>query len=143
MYRILYIAISFLLIFSCFEAKENALCPEKHISSDSAIIHKNQAYLALSNDLIKTDFTHEKFYQTQISLKNTGDSTLIIDKIIGSCQCASTTILKSRIPAADSGKVLININMSGVSADNNIVEYYILSNAKNSPVSFRVEFETK
>jgi hypothetical protein len=73
------------------------------------------------------------FITEVLKIKNTGNDTLIINKVEGSCYCASSTVLNSRLAPQEEGKIMLYINLKGLYDDKNIVQYTIYSNAKNSP----------
>jgi hypothetical protein len=80
-----------------------------------------------------------KFIINELKFYNTGKKILKIEKVNGSCFCASSTILNSKVQPGDSGKIMLYVNLDGFKDDSHIVEYYIFSNSINSPYTIKLD----
>ena len=112
--------------------------------SDNAISKDDTTglpFFSTDKDLITVPKPEGKFITNEIKFYNIGKGTLIIDKVNASCFCASATILNSRVKQGDTGKIMLYINTDGFKNNAHIVEYYIISNAKNSPSTLRIDVE--
>ena len=73
-----------------------------------------------------------RFITRELKVFNKGAGTLIITKVTAGCYCGMSTVLNSGIAPADTGKIMLYVNLDGTHG-NNIMTYTIYSNAKNSP----------
>ncbi len=130
------ILITFLLIYSGFTfctsagktqtGKDNK--PGRADTSKAAIIELSPA----SFEIPKPD---GQFITEVLRIKNTGNDTLLINRVEGSCYCASSTVLNSKLEPGGEGKIMLYVNMKGMYDDKDIVQFIIYSNAKNPLVS--------
>ncbi len=81
----------------------------------------------------------QNFISENIGFLNKGIGELRIESIETSCKCASATILNNGIEPMSIGKIRLSINLE--SQDGSVYEFYILSNAINSPFTYRVFIE--
>lgn len=81
----------------------------------------------------------QQFISENINFINKGIGELTIESIESSCKCASATILNNGIEPMSIGKIRLSINLESI--DGNIFEFYIRSNANNSPITYRVYIE--
>lgn len=124
--------ICFFLLFSACTAQKETLKSEAP-AAQGAVITPSFEYL-------KANKGSERFFVKALFVKNSGDTTLRIKGISASCLCASGTIQQSRVQPGDSAKIMLYVNLSTISAESNIIEFIIDSDAKNSPTSVRIEF---
>lgn len=92
---------------------------------------------------IKIPWPKDKFITEEVKILNRGGLPLIIEKVSGSCFCSSAKVMNNEVYPLEIGKLLLMINTDGLSDTNNIVEFYIESNAENSPFVIRVEVVNK
>lgn len=79
-----------------------------------------------------------RFVVTEVKILNKGGSPLIIEKVQGSCGCATANINDAVVYPMAIGKMILNINLKGLGPGENIVEYKVYSNAGNNPVTIRI-----
>ncbi|OGU41908.1 MAG: hypothetical protein A2X61_04590 [Ignavibacteria bacterium GWB2_35_12] len=127
--------IFFLIICSCSSVSRNKETAAKTtIPIDTA----NAPVIELLPPLFEIPKPDGKFVTETLTIKNTGKSLLLIERVDASCYCGSSTVLNSRIEPGMEGKILLNVNLSGLFDDNNIVQFTIHSNAKNSPTGLNM-----
>lgn len=79
-----------------------------------------------------------KFVVSEVKILNKGGSPLIIERVQGSCGCATASVIDPVVYPMAIGKMVLNLNVKGLSEGENVVEYLVYSNASNNPVSIRV-----
>jgi len=125
----------FLLIISCSSVSRN----KDTVSKTTAPVDTT---LAPVIELIPPSFEiprpEGRFVTQTLKIRNTGKSKLMIDKVEASCYCGSSTVLNSWLEPQEEGKILLNVNLDGLYGDNNIIQFTIHSNAKNSPIGLNM-----
>ncbi len=131
--------VMFILLISC-----SAVCRNKDtVSKTTAPVDTTLApVIELLPPLFDVPKPEGRFVTETLIFKNTGKSLLVINKVEASCYCGSSTVLNSRLEPGKEGKILLNVNLSGLFDDNNIVRFTIHSNAKNSPTGLNMTILT-
>lgn len=80
-----------------------------------------------------------RFIVQEVSFYNEGGGILYINYIDGACGCSTSKLLNNNISPTGEGKMILSINLEGVSENNNLVEYLVYSNASNTPVPVRIK----
>ncbi len=79
-----------------------------------------------------------KFVVSEVKILNWGGSPLIVERVQGSCGCATAAVVDPVVYPMAIGKMTLNLNVKGLSAGENTVEYLVYSNASNNPYSIKV-----
>ncbi len=112
--------------------------PEESTASDSLIAPVME--IKPSSCEVTIDDT-TKFVVREVKILNTGGSPLIIQRIQGSCGCATSTIMDNVVYPLSVGKIIFNVNLAGLSSDKAYVEYLIYTNDTRSPIGFRIHLQ--
>ena len=99
----------------------------------------NPPVIELQPPLIKAN-KDGKYITREVIVLNKGGSQLKINKIEASCYCGTSKILNGIVEPMSLGKISFTANMDGIlNKGKNKLEFYIESNAKNSPLTFIME----
>lgn len=96
--------------------------------------------LEIKPEIITVQKPKGKFFTDEVAIYNKGGRPINLLNVSASCFCGSAKVLNSILQPGMSSKILISINTEGVYDNNNIIEFYVESNAKNSSVKFKVVF---
>ena len=86
---------------------------------------------------IEMKATTERFLQTTIKVLNRGSGLMEIKNVPASCFCGTARVLNNTIEPLGIGKIELSVNRDAMDKKENTLEFYIESNAKNSPVVFK------
>jgi hypothetical protein len=140
MNKIMKYIINFLIIIFCFNycnlTSQNKVDSTKN---DNIIDTTKNAIFGIDTAYYKLPKPDGNFITKKISFYNKGNAKLIIDRVQGSCFCASSTILNSKVNPEDTGKIMLYINLSTFSEQQHIVQFQVISNAENSPYTISVD----
>lgn len=79
------------------------------------------------------------YAQSMVAIRNTGGGVLSMTSVKGSCGCASASVQRNGARPGVDGKIYVMINTSAFPDSVGTVEYTIVSNARNSPSTIRVD----
>ncbi len=122
----------FIIFLICF--------PTTYLSMDSLDNTKKEVIekpiIQFRPEKIVVKSINDRFIVENIQFLNRGIGTLTIESIQASCRCASATVLSNNIESLCIGKIRLSINIEDV--EGKVFEFYINSNAKNSPHTYKV-----
>ncbi|MFP4527006.1 MAG: DUF1573 domain-containing protein [Candidatus Kapaibacterium sp.] len=123
-----YLIVIFAFIFAA-NASAQGLFNEPAPNADTSLAPK----MELQPDEIVIDDPPGRFIEYKVKVLNRGDGPLMIERIKGSCSCSSGKAAQSTIYPMEVGELILWINLDGIDGDNNIIEFKIYTNEKNSP----------
>ena len=101
-------------------------------SSAPALIDIKPTYIKIKQE--------GKFVTKELNVLNRGGSLLKIEKIEGSCFCATGNIMNGNVYPMSMGKISLSVNIDGLQgAGSRIIMFSIYSNASNSPYTIKME----
>lgn len=81
------------------------------------------------------------FAAAKIRVYNDGGGVLSIERITPSCGCASASVQRNNIDSAGMGMFVIGVNGKNVTADMDVVEWVVESNATVARFPYRVRIK--
>ena len=125
----------FISFFFIFLMSEKAFPQE--IQSDTLI----PAIMDIRVSSSKFKKSEGRFITREVKVLNRGGSPMNVYKIEASCFCGTGKIIKPTVYPMEIGKLILNLNIDGFYEGSKAIEYYVYSNASNSPYTIKLYLE--
>ena len=132
---VLLLATIFIVTSGCKTSAQFFNAEEKKASVDSL----PPAVIEISPRKLIVPMPEGKYFSGKVEVFNRGGQPLVISKIKSSCFCANGKALLNNISSLEIGEIYLTVNLEDITT-NNLLEFTIHSNARNSPFVYTVEF---